>query len=132
MCSGFFPEHNPELTHAEPGSVMAQAKKQSQSNQALEMQMRDVLDGLEEMACYFSYQAIDESFEILSIERPPEQDPLQNAQRASVHDLSIKQKQRQEELENERKTILRSKRRSKNLYVDIADYLISREQQQNS
>ena len=103
---------------------MAQAKKQSQStqNQALEMQMRDVLDGMDEMACYISYKAIDESFEILSIEQPPEQDPLLQARRASVHDLTCKQKQLKQQTS-------RPKRQTKSLYIDIADYLIIREQQ---
>ena len=114
---------------------MAQAKKQSQNShdQALEMRMRDVLDGMHEMACYISYKTIDESFEILSIEHPPEQDPVVNAQRATVHDLVAMQKQLQ--LKNgpvnpaKIERLTHTKRRSKNLYVDIADYLIIREQQ---
>ena len=39
-------------------------------NKALEMQMRDVLDGLHDSACYFGFQSVPQSLEILSIEPP--------------------------------------------------------------
>lgn len=103
--------------------------------------MREVLDGLEEMACYISYQAIDESFEILSIDPPPEDDPVRLADRASIHCIShaAKMKAAQEEgsttaREEARKTKLaetRSLRKERNARAqrnDIANYLIAREQ----
>jgi hypothetical protein len=111
---------------------MTQPKKKSDaSNQALEMRMREVLDGLEEMAHYISYQAIDDSFEVLSIEQPPELDPVQEAKRASVHDLSVKQKQLLENQAEKSPSNIPDKRqrKSRGVFVDVADYLIAREQQ---
>ena len=74
---------------------MALPKKHSCSrDRALEMRMRDVLDGLEELACASSSasaeQAMPEGLEILSIEPPPENDPVLNASRATIHSLPVK------------------------------------------
>ncbi len=74
---------------------MALPKKHSCSrDRALEMCMRDVLDGLEELACASSSasaeQMMPEGLEILSIEPPPENDPVLNASRATIHSLPVK------------------------------------------
>ncbi|MCW9023968.1 MAG: hypothetical protein OQK73_04735 [Gammaproteobacteria bacterium] len=111
---------------------MTQPKKKSDAcNQALEMRMREVLDGLEEIAHYVSYQAIDDSFEVLSIEQPPEIDPVQEAKRASVHDFRIKQKQLSLNPAEKSSSEIPDNRRQKSrgVFVDVADYLIAREQQ---
>jgi len=93
---------------------MALPKLQSCSpDHALEMRMRDALDGLEELACVSASSSaqpmIPEGFEILSIEPAPEEDPILNANRASVHNLPVKHRP------DER--------------ADIADWLIQQELQ---
>ncbi len=92
---------------------MALPKKHSCSrNRALEMRMRDVLDGLEELACASSSasaeQLMPEGLEILSIEPAPENDPVLNSNRATIHNLPVKNRQ------DDR--------------ADIADWLIQQEQ----
>ncbi len=49
-------------------------------NKALEMQMRDALDGLHDSASYFAFQSVPHSLEILSIE-PPKGDTVGNGER---------------------------------------------------
>lgn len=92
---------------------MALPKKHSCSrNRALEMRMRDVRDGLEELACASSSasaeQVMPEGLEILSIEPPPDEDPVLNPNRATIHSLPVKN---------------RSDERA-----DIADWIIQQEQ----
>ncbi len=74
---------------------MALPKRHSCSrDRALEMRMRDVLDGLEELACASSSasaeQVLPEGLEILSIEPAPENDPVLNSNRATIHNLPVK------------------------------------------
>ncbi|HEB56750.1 MAG TPA: hypothetical protein ENI98_10715 [Gammaproteobacteria bacterium] len=90
---------------------MSLPKKHSCSpDRALEMRMRDVLDGLEEMACMSAstQQALPDGLEILSIEPAPEKDPVLNSIRATIHNLPIRNRR------DER--------------IDIADWLIRQEQ----
>ncbi len=91
---------------------MALPKLQSCSpDHALEMRMRDALDGLEELACVSANHSVQnvtpEGLEILSIEPPPKDDPIINSSRASIHTLPVKSRP------DER--------------VDIADWLIQQE-----
>ncbi len=93
---------------------MALPKRHSCSpDRALEMRMRDVLDGLEELACMSSSasteQVMPDGLEILSIEPAPEKDPVLNSTRATIHNLPIKNRQ------DDR--------------IDIADWLIRQEQE---
>ncbi len=78
---------------------MALPKKHSCSqDRALEMRMRDALDGLEELACASAnsnasinaHQIMLDGLEILSIEPPPEEDPVLNSTRATIHSLPVK------------------------------------------
>ncbi len=92
---------------------MALPKRHSCSpDRALEIQMRDVRDGLEELACMSSnsssQQTLPDGLEILSIEPPPEKDPVLNSTRATIHNLPVKNR-----LDDG---------------VDIADWLIQQEQ----
>ncbi|VAX13462.1 hypothetical protein MNBD_GAMMA24-709 [hydrothermal vent metagenome] len=92
---------------------MALPKKHSCSpDRALEMRMRDVLDGLEELACLSSsvssQQVMPDGLEILSIEPAPEKDPVLHSTRATIHSLPLQNRQ------NDR--------------ADIADWLIRQEQ----
>lgn len=90
---------------------MAPPKRHSCSpDRALEMQMRDVLDGLEELACISAstWQITPDGLEILSIEPPPEKDPVLNSTRATIYNLPLKNRP------DDR--------------VDIADWLIRQEQ----
>ena len=92
---------------------MALPKKHScSSDRALEMRMRDALDGLEELACISASestrQMTPEGLEILSIEPPPETDPVHNATRATIHNLPLRHTQEED--------------------ADIARWLIQREQ----
>jgi len=50
-----------------------------QGQKALEITMRDVLDGLEDAASYINYQSVPDTIEILSIE-PPGRLNQQNSQ----------------------------------------------------
>ena len=73
---------------------MALPEKQSCSrDRALEMRMRDALDGLEELACLSASDSaqkmMPEGLEILSIEPPPQYDPVANSTRATIHTLPI-------------------------------------------
>jgi len=76
---------------------MALPKKHScSSDRALEMRMRDVLDGLEELACISSsstQQTLPDGLEILSIEAPPEKDPVLHSTRATIYSLPVKNRQ---------------------------------------
>jgi hypothetical protein len=47
-----------------------QRKIPVQGGQALEMTMRDVIEGLLDSACYFAYRSTPDTLEILSIEPP--------------------------------------------------------------
>ncbi len=92
---------------------MALPKKHSCSpDRALEMRMLDVLDGLEELACMSSNSSIEkalpEGLEILSIEAPPEKDPVLNSSKATIYRLPVRNRQ--------------------NDAVDIANWLIRQEQ----
>jgi len=62
-------------------------------DRALEMRMRDALDGQEELACLSAsnsaQQAMPEGLEILSIEPAPKKDPIINSTRATIHSLPI-------------------------------------------
>ncbi len=88
---------------------MALPDKQSCSrDRALQMRMRDVLDGLEELACASAQYMQEGGFEILSIEPPPAEDPVRLSGRASIHTLPVRN--RPDEC------------------TDIADWLIQQEQ----
>ena len=52
---------------------------------ALEMTMRNVLDGLEDSASYFAYQSTPDNLEILSIEVPKGDPHAQQHRLATVH-----------------------------------------------
>ena len=67
-------------------------KHSCSQDRALEMRMRDALDGLEELACVSAQQMVLEGFEILSIDPPPEEDPVLRSTRASIHSLPVKYK----------------------------------------
>ncbi len=77
---------------------MALPKRHSCSpDRALEMRMRDVHDGLEELACISAdnstRKALPDSLEILSIEPPPEKDPILNSTKATIYNLPVKNNQ---------------------------------------
>ncbi len=82
-------------------------KKPVHGTKALEMNMRDVMDGLYDSACYFSYRSTPDTLEILSIE-PPKGDPFaMPTRRAKVHRIPV--------------------HRTSN----IVDFLLTREEQQH-
>jgi len=68
----------------------AKAKKPDivlRSHKALEMIMRDVLDGLQDAACIDAYNPQYDCVQILSISPPPNSDGTQYSKTASIHPL---------------------------------------------
>jgi hypothetical protein len=64
-------------------------KKPVSGTKALEMTMRDVMDGLYDSACTFAYRSTPDTLEILSIE-PPKGDPFaMPTTRAKVHRIPV-------------------------------------------
>ena len=81
-------------------------KKPAHGAKALEMSMRDVMDGLYDSACYFAFRSTPDTLEILSIE-PPKGDPFaMPTKRAKVHRLPV------------------------NRTSNVVDYLMTREEEQ--
>ncbi|MFO7603232.1 MAG: hypothetical protein R6X06_05385 [Gammaproteobacteria bacterium] len=81
-------------------------KRPVNGTKALEMNMRDVMDGLYDSACYFAFRSTPDTLEILSIE-PPKGDPVAlPRKKARVHHMPI------------------------NRTANVVDFLMAREEEQ--
>jgi len=84
----------------------------NRGSKALEMKMRDVLDGLEEIANFAQYHNVTEPIEILSIEQPETAPHAPAAQITNIQAV------------NDKNSLHRSK--------DVVSFLLEREERLNS
>lgn len=80
-------------------------------SKALEMSMRDVLDGLEEAVNYVQYHSTTESIQIISIDRPHADFHKRSQRSSNIYSVTNPPLHRS---------------------IDVVSYLIEREEHQNS